>query len=86
MLPIWDETLFPRWQSLTVVHLSGCALTDLSPTVGRLTNLRELHADNNLLTALPGQPLILPNRQWHQKHSPAVHEQLAQRHRLDSLS
>lgn len=56
MLPVWDEELFPRWQSLTVLNLSSCALTALSPTIGRLTNLRELYADDNLFTALPSQP------------------------------
>lgn len=55
MLPVWNEHLFPRWQSLMVLNLSSCALTGLSPTVGRLTNLRELHADHNLFIALPGQ-------------------------------
>lgn len=54
MLPVWHDDLFPRWQSLTVLNLSGCGLTSLTPTVGRLANLRELHADDNLLTTLPG--------------------------------
>ena len=50
---VWDTALFPRWQSLTSLVLSGCGLAALPVTVGRLTGLHELHVAHNRIAALP---------------------------------
>jgi hypothetical protein len=52
-MQIWDTTLFPRWQSLTCVVLNNCNLAVLPATVGRLSNIRELHVAGNRLAQLP---------------------------------
>ncbi len=52
-LQVWDTTLFPRWQSLTSLVLSGCGLAVLPTMVGRLTGLRELWLSQNRIAALP---------------------------------
>lgn len=48
-LQVWDTALFPRWQSLTSLVLTGCNLAVLPAMVGRLTNLRDLHVAGNRL-------------------------------------
>lgn len=52
-LQMWDTALFPRWQSLTSLVLSGCGLAVLPTMVGRLTGLRELWVSHNRIAALP---------------------------------
>lgn len=50
---VWDTALFPRWQNLTTLVLSGCGLAVLPTMVGRLTGLRELWCSHNRIATLP---------------------------------
>lgn len=52
---LWDLTY------LTVLNLSGGALTSLSPQLGELTQLTSLDVSDNALTSLPGELVLLTN-------------------------
>ena len=44
LAPIWDEALFPRWQSLTTLILGSCGLT-LLPSMVRALQLDDAFED-----------------------------------------